>query len=454
MEQILVVFKWKSAVFIGAHPPLRELPLNDGKAVIETGSGAIEVRMQRHTALVGNARLEELKRRHPNAQLVIVDKMRTKGGEDLFNVKLPPPRPKDKPSDDQNPKPSAKGSGASRDEGNPKPSAGRGKRKPHSSEKQSNALLPPPSADEKKQEETTNSNNSAKGVYQELRNRLKSALEEAHYFRQDWHEELLRAMHLKRPAIALTGAPGAGKTSVAILIAERVFGVKARVIDGHSGLLPSHFTGRHSFEMRDGRGSEVWLKGALEAALEAGEPLIVNEADALEVGTFIALVQSLAQDPLRATYMTRSDGVRVPVRDDIVCSPLILTMNTRGDGAASEFTARFQQDAAVLDRLTLIHATPPPMRWIIENVRIGEARLEIAWAAMLQSELERVAETLKRNGYADALSTRSVARMAQELLFAQLTDMLREYSSPSFFIKRLIASWASNQPDWIREMVR
>ena len=154
-----------------------------------------------------------------------------------------------------------------------------------------------------------------------------------------------------RPAIALVGPAGNGKTTVAEnALKER--GIGYVVIDATEFTEPADLIGAMTYDPQKG---EVWRDGPITRAFRDGLAILINEFDALNPRAALCL-QSVAQDAgpdKTGRYVTciGSHEDRVyPVSD----CPLIVTMNTYGTGATRDYVGRNALDAATMDRYTVI----------------------------------------------------------------------------------------------------
>jgi MoxR-like ATPase len=155
-----------------------------------------------------------------------------------------------------------------------------------------------------------------------------------------------------RPAIALVGPAGNGKTTAAENVLQAL-GYTYLVVDATEYLEPADLVGSMTYDPQVG---EVWRDGVVTAAFRRGAAIIINEADSLNPRAALCL-QSVFQDagPKKlGRYVTTTgnpDEDRVFPQGDC---PVILTMNTWGDGPNRQYVGRNSLDAATKDRLTII----------------------------------------------------------------------------------------------------
>lgn len=214
-----------------------------------------------------------------------------------------------------------------------------------------------------------------------------------------------------RPAIALVGPAGNGKTTTV----EQVF--KAMdydyiVIDANDRMEASDLIGGMSFAQKNGEASEVWRDGPVTRAFREGKAILINEFDALDPRAAMCL-QSVMQDPGKnrtGRYVTlpgNPDEDRVYPADDC---PLVLTMNTFGDGPNREYVGRNALDAASKDRLTIIDTgyENEDKILIAKGFTSTTAQDLVQWA----TEMRR---RINRDGLRIILSNRTLIRMAQAM---------------------------------------
>jgi hypothetical protein len=211
-----------------------------------------------------------------------------------------------------------------------------------------------------------------------------------------------------RPAIALVGPSGNGKTTVSETVLAQL-GYETIVIDCNESIEVADLIGAMSYDPKVG---EVWRDGKVTKAFREGKAILFNEFDALNPRVALCL-QSVFQDAgpaKKGRYVTLAGNVdedRVyPVGD----CPIILTMNTYGNGATRQYVGRNTLDAATLDRITLITTGYENEAQIIESHGYSEdvgRKLE-AWARALRVKIESQALRI-------ILSPRTLLRMAQKI---------------------------------------
>lgn len=159
-----------------------------------------------------------------------------------------------------------------------------------------------------------------------------------------------------RPAIALVGPAGNGKTTVAEQVLE-MRGIPYLVIDANVSMEPVDLVGGMSYQIENGVGKQVWQDGPVTRAFREGMGVIINEFDSLDPRTALCLQSAFqGKGATKATrYVTLSGN---PEEDRVYPNgdcPIILTMNTFGTGATRLYTGRNALDAASRDRMTIIN---------------------------------------------------------------------------------------------------
>ncbi len=204
-----------------------------------------------------------------------------------------------------------------------------------------------------------------------------------------------------RPAIAVVGPAGNGKTT-AVEQALSFLNIpfvslsctdRTEVVDLVGGTVLTV-------------NGEEWRDGLATTAFREGKAVVLDEADALDPRVFMALQNALQDGGMdgKARFINTPSG-RVYPGD---ACPIILCMNTTGDGPNRAYVGRNRLDAASLDRLSYISTS-------YENeieILIGRgysrftAQRVVAWASTTRQKIND-------NGLSMTLSPRTLLRMAQ-----------------------------------------
>lgn len=208
-----------------------------------------------------------------------------------------------------------------------------------------------------------------------------------------------------RPAIALVGPAGNGKTTTAEA-ACTALGYEYVVIDATEYLEPADLVGCMTYDPAKG---EVWRDGPVTEAFRNGKAVIINEFDSLNPRAALCL-QSATQDPgpqRKGRYVTTPGGPEDRVIPSGDC-PILVTMNTYGTGATRQYVGRNALDAATADRFTIISTGYENEASILaaRGYSAPTADRLACWAAAMREQIE--ANTLRV-----ILSLRTLLRMAQ-----------------------------------------
>lgn len=198
-----------------------------------------------------------------------------------------------------------------------------------------------------------------------------------------WWELLDAYLELGRPAIALVGPTGNGKTTTAEM-ALRHAGIeyavlsctdRTEVIDLVGGTV---ITG----------GSEEWRDGVVTRCFKEGKGIILDEADALDPRVMLSLQTALldAGPDGDSRFVTTPEGKVYPADS----CPIILTMNTYGSGASRAYTGRNKLDGASVDRLSMIETGYENEVEIIKARGYSQALAEqlVKWAQGVRQRID------------------------------------------------------------------
>ncbi len=211
-----------------------------------------------------------------------------------------------------------------------------------------------------------------------------------------------------RPAIALVGPAGNGKTTAAEAVCEAL-SYDYTVIDATEYLEPADLVGAMTYHPEKG---EIWKDGPVTKAFREGKAIIINEFDALNPRAALCL-QSVCQDPgpaRKGRYVTTPGAAehdRVYPEGDC---PLIVTMNTYGTGATRQYVGRNALDAATADRFTIVSTGYENEAAIIRSRGYSApvAHDLENWAGIMRQRIED-------NALRVILSLRTLLRMAQAI---------------------------------------
>jgi hypothetical protein len=216
---------------------------------------------------------------------------------------------------------------------------------------------------------------------------------------------------ISRPAIAMVGPAGNGKTTTAEE-AFKALGYDYIVIDANDRMEAADLVGAMTFRQQDGNASEVWRDGPVAKAFREGKAILINEFDALDPRAAMCL-QSVMQDAGKdrtGRYVTlpgNPDEDRIYPNGDC---PLVLTMNTFGDGPNREYVGRNSLDAASKDRITIIDTGYENEDKILmaKGFTSTTAQDLVKWATEMRRRIDR-------DGLRIILSNRTLIRMAQAM---------------------------------------
>lgn len=216
---------------------------------------------------------------------------------------------------------------------------------------------------------------------------------------------------IARPAVALVGPAGNGKTTT-VEEAFNALGYDYIVIDANDRMEAADLIGAMTFQQRDGHAAELWRDGPVTKAFREGKAILINEFDAFDPRAAMCL-QSVMQDAGKdrtGRYVTlpgNTDEDRVYPAGDC---PLVMTMNTYGDGPNREYVGRNALDAASKDRITVIDTgyENEDKILIAKGYTSTTAQDLVRWAAEMRRRIDR-------DGLRIILSNRTLIRMAQAL---------------------------------------
>ena len=204
-----------------------------------------------------------------------------------------------------------------------------------------------------------------------------------------------------RPAIAVTGPAGNGKTTT-VEQALKFLNIPFVSISCTDRTEVNDLTGGTVLTAS----GEEWRDGLVTQAFRTGAAVILDEADALDPRVMLAL-QNALQDPGpdgQARFINTPAGRVYPA----AACPIILCMNTYGDGGNRAYNGRNKLDAASMDRFSMISTSYENEEGILTSrgFKAGTAKQVVRWAQETRRKIENA-------GLALPLSPRTLLRMAQ-----------------------------------------
>lgn len=204
-----------------------------------------------------------------------------------------------------------------------------------------------------------------------------------------------------RPAIAVVGPAGNGKTTT----------VEQALAALNMPFVSISCTDRTEVvELTGGTiltaSGEEWRDGQVTQAFRNGWAVVLDEADALDPRVMLALQNALqdAGPDGKARYINTPGGRVYPA----AACPIILCMNTYGEGGSRTYNGRNKLDAASMDRFTVLSTTYENEEAIIK-ARGYSARTAnglVNWANDMRRKIAEAGMTIP-------LSPRTLLRMAQ-----------------------------------------
>jgi hypothetical protein len=225
----------------------------------------------------------------------------------------------------------------------------------------------------------------------------------AWYVAPSWGAKLVKYIKWGRPAIAIVGPTGNGKTT-ATEETLKALGVAFIAISCNDQLTPLDLVGGRTIV----NGSEAWVDGPVTKAFREGKAIMLDEADTLDPRTAMCL-QNVLQDAGadgKARYINTPEGRVYPAG----ACPVILCMNTVGSGANRQYSGRNALDLAMLDRLSFIQTGYENEVDIIAKRGYGGgiAKRVVEWA-------ESTRQKIDASGLRVSLSPRTLLRVAQQM---------------------------------------
>lgn len=148
--------------------------------------------------------------------------------------------------------------------------------------------------------------------------------------------------------IALVGPAGTGKTTAAIA-AAKALGFVPYEADITHHTLPEHLVGRVGFNGKE----DIFRPGICALALNDPKGcIILNEWDAANPTTAMALQSLFERRTPKTLSAMDSKDIRIQAQGEC---PIILTMNTLGDGPNRQYVGRNRLDYATMDRISIIN---------------------------------------------------------------------------------------------------
>ena len=243
-----------------------------------------------------------------------------------------------------------------------------------------------------------------------------------HWFTAPTWYELIELFIQHRPAIAVVGPAGNGKTTtveVALEMNNIAFVSlsctdRTEVLDLVGGTVLT----------TDG---EQWRDGLVTRAFREGKAVVLDEADTLDPRVMMALQNALqdAGPDGRARFVNTPEGRVYP---SALC-PIILCMNTHGGGGSRAYNGRNKLDAASLDRLSFISTTYENEIDILTSrgYKKNNAEKIVAWATVTRKKIDDAGMNI-------TLSPRTLLRMAQAM---EVFKWDLEFSANVEFLSRL-----------------
>lgn len=204
-----------------------------------------------------------------------------------------------------------------------------------------------------------------------------------------------------RPAIAVVGPAGNGKTTTVeqALAALNMPFVSISCTDRTEVV---ELTGGTVLTAN----GEEWRDGQVTQAFRNGWAVVLDEADALDPRVMLALQNALqdAGPDGKARYINTPGGRVYPA----AACPIILCMNTYGDGGNRTYNGRNKLDAASMDRFTVISTVYENEEAIItaRGYSSRTAHQVVSWGQDIRRKMQDA-------GIALPLSPRTLLRIAQ-----------------------------------------
>lgn len=206
-----------------------------------------------------------------------------------------------------------------------------------------------------------------------------------------------------RPAIAVVGPAGNGKTTT-VEQALTALNMPFMSISCTDRTEVVELTGGTVLTVA----GEQWRDGQVTTAFRNGWAVVLDEADALDPRVMLSL-QNALQDggpDGKARFINTPDGRVYPAGP----CPIILCMNTYGEGGSRTYNGRNKLDAASMDRFSVITTTYENEEGII-TARGYTARTANGLVNWANDMRRKIAEA----GMALPLSPRTLLRMAQAM---------------------------------------
>jgi energy-coupling factor transporter ATP-binding protein EcfA2 len=204
--------------------------------------------------------------------------------------------------------------------------------------------------------------------------------------------------------VLLWGEAGSGKSTAATEYA-RLMGINFHQISGNPHLMESRLIGHH--------GVGGWIDGPAAKAVRLDELLLFDEADNTSPSIGATLNMLMANGTIAADEtLVAGDRFRV-----------VMTANTNGNGATSEFVGRFQMDHALKDRVYSIHWQTDYAfeRYLVRHTFGLDRKVADEWLAICHLIRRNVEEFALKTG----VTMRTVLSGAKALAMMS-TDAYRE----------------------------
>ena len=210
----------------------------------------------------------------------------------------------------------------------------------------------------------------------------------AGYIPPAWARTLRQWVALGR-VVALVGPAGNGKTTAARKEIEAM-GYTVYEVDCTEDTTAGDVIGRRTLEARDGASVAVYQYGPAAKALQDEKgALLLNEYDALDprVGLSFQSLFEVAADGRRRVTLPES-GEQMYATGDC---PIVLTLNTLGNGASRAYVGRNALDGANKDRVEIIVTgyEADGERLIAHGAHKVTAGYLAGWASAMRDRIER-----------------------------------------------------------------
>ena len=195
----------------------------------------------------------------------------------------------------------------------------------------------------------------------------------------------------------LSGPKGSGKTTIGEQVAEAL-GLSYACIPCSGGVGEQAFLGRWTF---DG-----FVESPFAKAYQNGGVVLVDEVGGLDASASLCLNAALANKE----FVSTQTGKTLKRHPDFVC---ISACNSNGKGASAQYTGRDRQDAAFLDRFSIIGVDYDTD--LERELCPDKALLEKLWTLRVELQKKKAGDALGtrkiKNAYLQAQAGFSVAEI-------------------------------------------